>query len=384
MSIQVGIPKAAMNSLSDMVDNVAEVKPGMQVLILAAKDGLYNGDNLVDEEAVAWTASVLESRGATCFIMWYDDTSSKHDWKYPAILKAAVREADLVINMTFNLTTTENPEYRKDLEKYETWCVPMFPTTSTLLMSEWAQTPYELVTVIRHVASRPFMNHMAPFTMTDPNGTHLEGFVLDPVKREGIPGLPYDSYRKQVRHVAFWPEWVHPPVNCKDVNGVYYFDRMLSFWSRYINIPPEWDDLVRVDVENSRIVKISGCKEALLIDKFLSEMEEKLGDGMRKFDMFHFGVHPNAHVEKYECPNDVKRRFVEHSHYSNVHWHLGSAGSNENYGYYPHITADIRHCSLTVGSVQVYDNGFLCCLNDPEVIAVAKKYPDRPTLQGLL
>ena len=90
MSIQVGIPKAAMNSLSDMVDNVAEVKPGMQVLILAAKDGLYNGDNLVDEEAVAWTASVLESRGATCFIMWYDDTSSKHDWKYPAILKAAV------------------------------------------------------------------------------------------------------------------------------------------------------------------------------------------------------------------------------------------------------------------------------------------------------
>lgn len=30
MAIQVGIPQAAMNSLIDLVDNVAEVKPGWE------------------------------------------------------------------------------------------------------------------------------------------------------------------------------------------------------------------------------------------------------------------------------------------------------------------------------------------------------------------
>ena len=51
MAIQVGIPQAAMNSLIDLVDNVAEVKPGWEVVIVAHKDGLYGGPNLVDEEA---------------------------------------------------------------------------------------------------------------------------------------------------------------------------------------------------------------------------------------------------------------------------------------------------------------------------------------------
>ena len=68
MSIQVGIPQAAMNSLIDLVDNVAEVKPGMEVVIVAHKDGLYGGDNLVDEEAVSWMSSVVQSRGAHCSI----------------------------------------------------------------------------------------------------------------------------------------------------------------------------------------------------------------------------------------------------------------------------------------------------------------------------
>ena len=57
MSIQVGIPQAAMNSLIDLVDNVAEVKPGMEVVIVAHKDGLYGGDNLVDEEVIRGTVA---------------------------------------------------------------------------------------------------------------------------------------------------------------------------------------------------------------------------------------------------------------------------------------------------------------------------------------
>ena len=380
MAIQVGIPKAAMNSLIDLVDNCAEVKPGMEVVIVAHKDGLYGGANLVDEEAIAWTSSVVESRGANCSILWIDDPRKAHEWRYPKVLNGVVQEADMIICTSFDLTTTEFGDFRKHFETAKTWCIRMFPVTSALLMTDWAQTPYELVTTIRHISSRPFMKHMQKFVMTDPNGTHLEGYTLDPVQRKGIPGLPYDSYRKEVRHVAFWPEWVHPPVNCQDINGVYFFDRMLSWWSRFIGLKPQWKDPIRLDVKDGRIVKISGGSEADLLDRFLKEQEKKVGDGVWKVDTFHFGVHPNAEVESWQCPNELHRRLIDHSHYSNLHIHVGSSPANENYPYYSHITADIRHATLKVGEDLVYDNGWLCCLDDPEVIACAEKFPDLPTL----
>ena len=378
MAIQVGIPQAAMNSLIDLVDNVAEVKPGWEVVIVAHKDGLYGGPNQVDEEAVSWMASVVQSRGAHCSILWLDDPQEPHHWRYPPILRGVVQEADLVLCTSFDITTTEFGDFRRHFEDADTWTVRVFPTTAPLLMSRWAQTPYELVTTIRHVSSKPFMNHMSKFVLTDPNGTHLEGYTLDPVKRPGIPGLPYNSYRKQVRHVSFWPEWVHPPVNCKDVNGVYYFDRMLSWWSRWIGIDPWWKEPIRLDVKDGRIVKISGGAEADKLNRFLKDMEGKVGEGIWKFDTFHFGVHPNASVTEQECPNPLHRRLIEHSHTSNLHVHIGSAGANENYPYYTHITGDIRNATLKVGDTLVYDNGWLCCLDDPEVRRVEEKYPNLP------
>ena len=107
MAIQVGIPQAAMNSLIDLVDNVAEVKPGWEVVIVAHKDGLYGGPNLVDEEAVSWMATMVQSRGAHCSILWIDDPQPDHQWRYPPILKGVVQEADLVLCTSFDITTTE-------------------------------------------------------------------------------------------------------------------------------------------------------------------------------------------------------------------------------------------------------------------------------------
>jgi len=380
VAVQVGIPQAAMVSLTDMVDKCAEIKPGMEVLILAHKDGLFGGDNLIDEEAVAWTASVVKSRGANCSILWIDDPQPMHEWRYPPIVKGAVAGADMLISTSFQLGTTEFGEFRKHIEDVGTWVVRMFPVTAPLLMSEWARTPYELVSMIRQASSKPFLNHMSKFVMTDPNGTYLEGYTLDPVMRPGIPGLPYNSRRKDVRRLAFWPEWVHPPINCKDINGVFFFRFMLSWWSRYIGIRPEWDEPIRIDVKDSRIEKISGGPEAEALKRFLEGMVEKVGDAIWRFDTFHFGVHPNAKIQDYQCPNFLHRRIIEHSHVSNLHMHLGSAPANENYHFYPHITGDIQKPTLTVGETLVYENGYLCCLEDPEVLDVAAKYPDRPGL----
>ena len=384
MAIQVGIPEAAMISLTDMVDKCIEIEPGMEVLLLAHRDGLYGGVNLVDEEAVAWTASVVQSRGARVSIMWIDDPQPIHEWRYPPIVKGAVAAADVLINFSSQLVTEEMAEYRKHLDDSNTWGVRMFPATAPLLMSEWAQTPYELVTMIRHVSSKPFMKHMAKFVMTDPNGTHLEGFTLDPVQRAGIPGMPYNSWRKEASRYLPCPEWVHPPINCQDVNGVFIFNCMLSWWSPYIGIPPVWDDPITIEVKDCRMVDIRGGAEAVALKRFLESMEDKIGDGIWRFDTFHFGIHPNAKVEKYQCSNDLFRRIIDHSHFSNLHVHIGSSPANQKYNIYPHITGDIRKPTLTVDGELVYDNGWLCCLNDPEVLAVAEKYPGRPGIPDRL
>lgn len=380
MAANVGIPESALIPLMDMVDNCARVKPGQEVLILAQKDGLYGGDNLVDEEAVSWISTVVSTRGAHATIMWIDEPHILHKWRYNPVVKAAVAAADVMINLSADLVTEEMSEFRDHLEECNTWMVRMFPCTTDLLMTEWAQTPYELVTMIRHVSSKPFMNHEQPpkFVMTDPNGTHLEGYTLDPTKREGIPGMAYNSWRHEASHYLPFPDWCHPPINCKDVNGVFNFNCMLSWWSRYMDIQPEWETPISITVENSRMVDIKGGYEAGQLRRLLKDLESKVGDGIYKFDTFHFGSHPNARVEKYQCPNDRFRRIIDHSHTCNLHVHIGSAGALPNYYYYPHITGDVRNADLTVGGVKVYDKGWLCCLDDPEVRAVEAKYPGRP------
>ena len=60
-------------------------------------------------------------------------------------------------------------------------------------------------------------------------------------------------------------------------------------------------------------------------------MEGRVGDGIWRFDTFHFGIHPNAKVTDAECPNAIYKRIIDHSHTSNLHWHIGSAPANENY-----------------------------------------------------
>lgn len=381
MAIQVGIPQAAMTALTDMVDNLAEIKPGMEVLILAHVDGLYGGPNFVDPEAVDWAASVVRSRGACCSVLWIDEPQKVHAWRYPPVVKSAVAAADVLINTSSMLVTEEIPEFRNHLEEVGTWMVRMFPTTAPLLMTDWAQTPYELTKMMRHVSSRPFQGKEGDafkFVMTDPNGTHIEGSTIQPKSRPGIPGHAYASWRRDTSHYLPWPEWVHPPVNCKDVNGVFNFNCMLSWWSPYIGIAPEWQELIRVEVKDSRIVKITGGPEADALSRFLKSMVEKVGDGIYNFDTFHFGIHPNAKVAPYQCPNDLYRRVIDHMHSSNLHVHIGSAPANPQYNYYPHITGDIRHATLKVNNTLVYENGWLCSQDDPDIRAVAAKYPGRP------
>jgi hypothetical protein len=175
-----------------------------------------------------------------------------------------------------------------------------------------------------------------------------------------------------------WPEWVHTPVQTADTNGVFVFESMLSWWSRYIGIPPYFERPIELTIKNNRIVKIEGGEEAGALRRFLADMVKRLGDGVYDFRVFHFGVHPQASVSPHQCPNPLVRRIIDHSHTRNLHFHVGDVAPNPAYPYTLHVTADIRTPTLLVGETLVYDSGHLTALDSREVLAVAERYPERP------
>ncbi len=377
MSKNLGIPKAAAIAINDMLDNCAKIKVGQEVLILAQIDGLYGGDNLVDQEAISWIQSAIHLKGATASILWIDEPARFNKWRIHPVVKAASAGCDILINHSFDLVGEEMLELRDLLAELKLPMIRNFATTAPLLCTAWAQTPYELVSEIRYQASLAFKAGLA-FQLIDDNGTHLEGKIALPKKAPGNVSS-YSERRHDSGYYLPWPEWVHPPVCLTNVSGVFIFDCMLSWWSRYIGISPYFHKPIRLTIKDCRITDIKGGEEAEALIQFLASMKEHLGDGIYDFDHLHFGVHPQAIVGAHQCPNTLYRRLIEHCHTSNIHVHIGGP-MIATYPYWIHCTGDIRTATFRVGDTLVHDRGYLTTLDNPAVIEIAKKYPDRPGL----
>ena len=164
-------------------------------------------------------------------------------------------------------------------------------------------------------------------------------------------------------------------------SGVFIFDCMLSWWSRYIGIPPYFEEPVQLTIDNGRIEKIEGGTEAKALIRFLDAMIPKVGEGVYDFRCLHFGVHPQAHIGAHQCPNVLYRRLIEHAHSSNIHVHIGAPPATEEYPYWMHCTGDIRTATFRVGDTTVHDRGYLKALDHPKVIETAARYPGRPGLE---
>lgn len=370
------IPEAAAISLGDMLDSCARIRPGQEVLILAYADGLEGGDNLVDEQAIAWIREAVGMRGANASVLWADERSTLHAWRFPPVVKAAVASSDVLINNTLDLSFEELLEFKRFTWDAKKLCVRNFATTSALLCTRWAQTPYELVSEIRRQAALQIEVGTA-FRLTDPNGTDLRGEILPAFHPDHPWFTTYAVRREEAGYYRPWPEWVVPPIRLAGTSGVFVFDRMLGWWSRYIGIPPYFEEPIRLTVEDNTILSIEGGAEADALKSFLSSLENRLGKDPYNFDALHFGVHPNASVDPEECPHILYRRLIEHSHTSNIHAHIGVPELAEGYPYWVHITGDVRAATFEVGETLVHDRGHLTALDHPAVKAVAAKYPGR-------
>jgi hypothetical protein len=293
-----------------------------------------------------------------------------HHWQFPDEVREAFDRCDLMIYHSFDLSAEEMVEFRQYASSSGKIALRNFASTAPLLCTDWALTPHELVSEIRYQASRPIQPGL-PFEITDENGTHLKGSIL--------PSRGFRSYtERRGKGAVPWPEWVNPPISLGDTSGVFVFDRMLSWWSRYIGIPPYFSEPIRVEVRQNRMVKIEGGSEAEALRRFLDEMRTRVGDAIYTFDRLHLGVHPNAEVEPHQCPNVLYRRLIEHAHTRNLHAHIGSPAPTKDYPYWVHCTGDIRSATFRVGDTVIQDKGRLTALDSPEIRQVAARYPGRP------
>ena len=107
------IPKGAQIAIDDLVDNCARIKPGQEVVLLAQIDGLYGGDNLVDQEAMSWIQSTIQQRGANVSMLWIDEQAKPHAWRFPPVVKAALEACDVFINNSFDMEYEDIAAFKK-------------------------------------------------------------------------------------------------------------------------------------------------------------------------------------------------------------------------------------------------------------------------------
>jgi len=290
------------------------------------------------------------------------------------VVKAAVAGVDMVISHAFDLPFEELYELRDVMTQHRAVFVRNMATTANLLASDWAQTPYELISEIRILAARMFKEGL-PWTLTHSNGTRLSGKISPPLP----PGRRYAEYRSQGFYRPF-PEGVFSPINLLETEGTLVFDRTSPWWARYMNVPAHFVNPVCITVANNRIARIEGGDEAKAMECFLADMATRVGDMMYEVFALHGGVHPHAKVAQHQCANDTYREFIAHHHSSNLHLHLGVVPSHQraNYPYFVHVTGDLQGATLQVGDALVYDRGRLMVLDFPEIKAIAARYPERP------
>jgi hypothetical protein len=380
------IPKQAAIAVADLVDNCAKVKPGMNVLVVAANDGLCGGINIVDRETVAWVHDAVVQRGADATVVWCDipyrplvlwgnGADPSKAWRVPPVVASAMRAADVIISHAVDLTYEEELREIPDiLEERNIRYARNMATTASLLTSNWGLTPYELVSEIRLQACA-LAKPGSKWVMTHPNGSHIEGYVVKPEEMDDY------AHHRDIGPYCPFPEGVWSSIRARDAEGVGIINEVGVIWARHIGVPCPFKQPVKVFIEKGYIKKFEGGEEAETLTRFYKSIAEYLGEAAYEVRGFHGGVHPSAILEPHQCPNAPYRHFIEHHHWSSFHFHMGNSRRSKEFPYLMHISAELRGGELKIGDEYVYKNGRITTADHPNVRAIAEKYKDRPGLE---
>jgi hypothetical protein len=367
------IPERAAIAVADLLENCARVERDQHVLLLCANDGLYGGRNLIDEQAVAWIQNGIQLRGAHATVVWADmplhpevywsrGSDALPAWDLPPVVKAATSGADLVITMLTDYWTEGELRYRVPGYFYN------MATTSRLLMSNWALTPWELVAEIR-IQAAAMVKAGDPWRITHPNGTDVRGKVAQRLM----------AHYGDIRYGP-WPEGVFPSTASVGAEGELVFDRNGPHWARHIGLPLKSSEPVRITLQDGKVKDVRGGAEAEVYRDFLKSLSRHLGEAAYEMRGFHGGAHPQAIVTENECADPYYRAFIEHHGAHSVHFHIGNAHDSPDYPFNVHISAEVNGATVQVADNIVYKDGRLTAFDHPKVQAIAAKYPNRPGL----
>ena len=123
------------------------------------------------------------------------------------------------------------------------------------------------------------------WSVTHPNGTHLEGKVGSP----GRGGEAYAYWRRDGYYRPF-PDGIYPAVNPVGTNGIYVFDQMMPVWAKEIGVSVRFSAPVHISVEDNQMMKIEGGSEATAIRGFLEALARRVGRRTRSKSVDRTGV----------------------------------------------------------------------------------------------
>lgn len=392
MSSALTIPAAAAIAIGDMLDNCAQIEAGQHVVVVAARDGLYGGFNIVDECVIDWIQMGLAERGADVSVVWMDVPSrpsvvwgENRDmgtaWRIPPSVKAAMKAADVIVSNVFDLSYEEELREMQEVVDGGVKFVRNMATTAALISSPWALTPYELVSEIRFQAS-DFGAPGDSWELTHPNGSQLSGTIEKPWDDRHFGGWErYGAYRASLSPYRPFPEGIQVPWRTVGASGTAIVTEFGVIWARHIGLPQPFDRPVTIQVEDNRMIRFEGGEEARILTEFYNYLSRYMGEDAYLVGALHGGIHPSARVTALQCPSPRYRAFVEHHHWGSVHFHAGNHRDVPGMPYATHISAEFRGAELRVDGKVLYGGDRLSVATHPKVLEIAARYPDRPGLE---
>jgi hypothetical protein len=373
--------------------NVAKIRPGEEVLILA--DTTSNPDVTeayrIAAELEGANVSVLTLASTTAGASSDEITHNALYSLWPKVAFSALAGADWCVNLTaftdihglFGTgASTYGMESMLDIwEKYQTRMLSVVITNKEGLASDWATYPEGLLRYLGRKAHEHLLQaagaklSKAHLHVTDPQGTNLslEGFTMVTKSGQGS-SMPFYTFGTEM-------------VGLKPMPTAEGFIVSTSIHSGWI---PE----MKLTIKGGRAVHIEGggqagvrwvrdfekCKHADSQERATAIFGSHPGPGVNWIEELMYGVHPKAfrlgHKYRWQG-SDAFGAWNGGTRRSGT-LHFGIGGGKDEW--YRHRDLELFFPTLIVNGETIIDRGRLVILDDEEVRVEASKYGDSDDL----
>jgi leucyl aminopeptidase (aminopeptidase T) len=346
------------------------IKTGDQVVILTEL-GTY-----VDPMVVQALATVCQEVGAevqTIFTRrllnsWWEELS-------PSV-RAAIGAADVVLQ---NMDTIGKTHLLDLMLNKKTRRIRNFATDQVLMSSDWARWPVELQDLVEIMVNGRLAESKS-YRITTSTGTDIQGDIS-----KSIRAWRKDNKRSHGMNVSFPPS-VFRAMESLEANGIIAVEGTYPWGARRYGLPETYFDApVCLTVERNKVIQVQGGWEADRYRAAIDESAAQIGERAFEVDSWHSGLSPRAFTSFAPKVDPDRWDHVMHNHENWFHFHIGGLSIKDTsdgkmHQKVEHINAVCRNATVYLDGEIMAKNGRLWIWDDPEVIAVAKKYGDPKTL----